>query len=460
LLGIVDVSDQWGARLRMRRGPLRGTLLGFERSETTFLNPLTDEEVRDRQFLDWSRSGKKLNNHFRIERTFQDFGTVDLEIDGLTANFDQNGRISPTLRWQLAGIGVQRDVTVLQQTVATEDYRLRGLLAKELRHRDQFEVRYDIGRFESGDDFSRDIQGISASYRWRSGAHWEIAPFAAYTEENGAGFDQTTPRAGVAVSWRLTETKLATVLSGRMSLGEIERRQGSETHNDSQAAYSLAASIRHGLHNGLRKEIEAEASRNELEFDRDPVAEVPDVILPRGLSTEDHLRARATLGWRQDGRNASAWAEWSRREASARLATDDFVAETVRATVQGGTVSASLRLEAGETDTSTRRFGAQTVRFAGVVATWKPLRQLRLQALYRIDERDLVLTPDLDSTRTEAGVEWSIGAIRLEAQAFERRQRIAGGSRITNRGFRWTVSRGLAGWLPIVTGTGRKGVIR
>jgi hypothetical protein len=461
LLGIVDESNRWGGRFRMRQGPFRGTLLGFEHTDVTFLNPLSDEDVRDRQFLDWSRSGKKLNHHLRIEHNEQDYGTVDLEIEDHTANFDQNGNLTPTVRWELSGIAVLRDLQTAGQTVSTEDYRLRTRLTKDLRQRDQLELRYDAGEFDDGRDLTRDVQALSAFYRWRPRERWEIAPFAAYSRQSADGFEQTTPRAGLALSWRRSQGELTTGATARAGFGEIERREGSETLSDSQTSYALSGSVRHGRGNGFRKEIEGEVSRNEIRFGRDPVLDLPDVdLLPRGLTTEDLLRSRATLGWRWDSKYANAWAEWSRRESSNGLALDDFEAETLRAAIQGGTGELTVQLEAGETTASESQVGERDVRFATAVASWRPLRRLRLQGLYRIDDRELILAPDIESERLEASLEWRVGAIVIEAQVFDRRQELSGGSESTNRGFRWGISRRLAGWLPIVTGAGRRGVIR
>ncbi|MFQ5349420.1 MAG: hypothetical protein ACE5EG_03130, partial [Thermoanaerobaculia bacterium] len=225
--------------------------------------------------------------------------------------------------------------------------------------------------------------------------------------------------------------------------------------------YSVTASLRHGLSNGFRKELELEASRNELRLGRDPAPDLPDVILPAGGSmTEDRVRLRGTLGWRFDSKYLNLSAEWFRRESTRRADLEDLSADMIRVALSGGGRGLGLQLDAGETTNAEGRLGEQLVRYASAIAHWQPRRLFRLEAMFRFDRRELILAPDIDSERTEVKLSWRLGAIDIEARVFERSQQLLAGSETTNRGFRWSVSRRLAGWLPIVTGASRRGVIR
>ncbi len=461
LLGIIDASDRWGGRLRLRKGPLRGLLLGFENGETEFLNPRADRELRDRQYIDWSRTGKKLNHHLRIERQYRNYGTVDLELEDHTANFDQHGSLTPSLRWELSAVVLLREIATGGAPVSSDDTRARSRLLKEIRQRDQLELRYDAGVFSTDLAATRDSQALSVFYRWRPREQWEIAPFTAYSLVTVDGLDLEAPRAGVAASWRRSRDKLTTGLGARVSLGSVERRQGTEARRDSQGSWALSASLRHGLANGFRQELEAEVSRNEIRFGRDPVLDLPDVILPPGgLTTEDQARVRGTLGWRWDSRALTVAGEWFRRDSARQPALEDVSADTLRLAIDAGAGPIALKLDVGETTARDGDLGEQELSYGTAVVSWRPRRLLRLQLFYRLDERRLVLAPDIDSERTEASLQWRLGAIVIEAQAFERAQRLLAGTETVNRGFRWSISRRLAGWLPIVTGANRRGVIR
>jgi hypothetical protein len=461
LSGIVDATDQWGGRIRLRKGPLRGMLFGLDSSEIEFLDPLARLETRDRQFLTWSRTGTRLNNHFRIERRDQQYGTVDLQIEDYTANFDQNGNITQSLRWELSGIGVVRDTTTLGAPVGSEDYRARARLFHDVRVRDQFEVRYDFGTLDSDLTDRRESQVFSTRYRWRLGEQWEVAPFAVYSVSSLNGRDLEAPRAGVAASWRQTRGKLSTGLTARASFGEAERSEGEEMRRDSIEAYAATASIRHGRTNGFSKELEAEISHNEIRFGRDQFLDVPEVGLPLGnLDAEDFTRLLGALSWRFDSKSVKASVEWFTRDSTRSVALEEFSAESIRATLQGSLRAFHAHLESGSTTVESGGLREQEVTFSTVSAGWRPTRLLRLGGLYRFDRRDLLLTPDIDSERLELNASWRFGAFVLEAQAFERAQELRGRSENVNRGFRWTLSRRFSGWLPVVTGASRRGVIR
>ena len=104
--------------------------------------------------------------------------------------------------------------------------------------------------------------------------------------------------------------------------------------------------------------------------------------------------------------------------------------------------------------------GDQEVRFTGAGARWRPWRYVHLNGSYREDQREFVLAPDIDGDRAELGLELRVGQVQLLASLFETRERLMDGSERTNRGLRWSIGRRLAGWLPIVTGTQRRGTIR
>ena len=179
-----------------------------------------------------------------------------------------------------------------------------------------------------------------------------------------------------------------------------------------------------------------------------------------GLGTEDFARARVTLNHRWDGRSFGLWGEWNRRESSGQLRFEDFEAETLRANAQVAGRRFSLQGEVGETDSFLERRGDQEIRFRSASASWRPIRPLTVRGLYRFETRQLILLPAVDSERYEAGFTFRLGQLLIDGNVFERIERVEGGTEQENMGFRWSITRRLAGWLPIVTGDQRRGVIR
>jgi hypothetical protein len=102
----------------------------------------------------------------------------------------------------------------------------------------------------------------------------------------------------------------------------------------------------------------------------------------------------------------------------------------------------------------------QSIRTIGVAAAWRPSRYVTLRSSYRLDDRRIALSPDVEGTQFEAGVRWQVGLLYLDATFLESDQRLSGGPETTLRSLTWTISRRFGGWLPIVSGPERRGVIR
>lgn len=463
LVGVADTSTQWGGRFRIRKGPLRGTLFGVNHTGYDLLSIDAREEVHDREFVDWSGSRGRLQHHLRLAHSLREYGTVDLEIEDLTLNFEQRGGLTDIWRWQMSGVGIQRQVGVgTEPRRATDDYRLRTRLYRPVNERDQLDFNGELGLSRPEGRDSVESVGLAAAYRWRPRQRWEIAPFVRYARQTTQHQEVLSPRAGVTMSWSGRRGVLDWLLGGGASFGELESRDETAKRTESRSGLSVNASIGHGEAKRLRKEFEIEAGRNELRLSRsDLVTELPDLGIPgQALGDHDFYRARATLAHRWDSKWLSGWGEWSRRESSDKVVVGDFSSETLTSTLQYGSRKLTLQASVGETNVDQTLVGDQQIRFQGLGARWRPFRQLSFNGSFRDDIREFALTPDIDGGRVEFGVELRVGEIRVLASAFETRESLADGLERGNRGVRWSITRRLAGWLPIVTGTQRRGVIR
>ena len=462
LLRIPDTSDHLGGRLRIRQGALRGTLVGVDHSSFDFVDAAARPETRDQEFIDWSRTLGRFQNHVRLEHTLRDFGSVGFEIEDLTANFDQRGDLTPSWRWELSGLGIFRDLTVGDGSKQrTDDFRIRNRLLHTIRDRDLLDLHTSFGVVRPAALPSIDTHGLSLFYRWRPWPGWEVAPFGQYAEQSSANSTSGSQRVGLAATWNREKGAVDTALTARTSHGRLELDDSDGVRDESQTAYAVTGSFGQGEVKKLRREFEFEVAHNELRLTQDPIFELPDLGAARsGLGAEDLRRARVSLSHRHDSRSFSGWGEWNMRESSRRNGAGDFEAETLSSTLQHNGPNYTLQANLGETVFQRFSLTEEKVRYLGAAANWRPRRYLQLRASYRTDDRELELVPDVDGERLQLGLTVRFGLLALEATAFETKESIAGGAQRQNRGFSWSLSRNMAGWLPIVTGTQRRGVIR
>jgi len=461
-LGLLDTSTSWGANARLRRGMLRGTLVGFERSTLAFIDPEANREIHDNQFVDWSRRGSRLKHHARLERNYRTFGTIDMELEDLTLTFDEHGQLAPTWRWELSGSGVQRDLAVGERPSSETDfYRLRNRLAHPMRGSDLLDLRSTVAIARAGAGYSADSYGLTVYYRWRPRPGWEVAPFSQYQNQSINEVSVHSPRAGVSASWSRQGSRLDVLLSTTASYGVL-RRDGSPTvdEEESNLAFAFSGSLGHGTAKRLRKELEVEFGRNEIRLTRDPVFDLPDLGQPRrAVGTEDSYRARIRLRRSWQSWSASAWSEVSVRESAGSLRLADFESETLSNNLYLGFRRFTLQATSGETTVLQEDPGDQEIRFFSATASWRPWYFLAMRAIYRSDTSRIALIGDIDGERIEAQLRLKVGLLDLTVRVFERTQRVAGDRELASKGLTLSITRRLAGLLPIITGTERRGEI-
>lgn len=460
LLRSSDTTTSWGGRLALRRGPFKGMLLGAERSRFDFLDPNSRQESYDREFLDWSLSGKRIQNHLRLEHRLRDYGAVGFETDDLTLNLDQRSELPRRWTWRFFAVGVRRALTVGESEESViEDYRLRPQIQGTVRSRDLLDVNADLGSVRFDDGRSDDSRSLSFTYRWRPRETLEIAPFAQYAQQSSTDIELQAPRLGLTLSWSHEGPRFGARLSARGGHGTIESRRSGASLEESATSFGFSASLSHGTRESLRKELELELGRDELRFDRQLRFGFPDLGLSASRpGTQDFSRVRATLGKQLDRSSLTGWVDWSRSESD-RQEASGRLNETLSSSLQVSIARLTLLANAGETAIEQGNAGQQDLTYFGARLTWRPKRWLSLGGSYRVDDRSLLFLGEVDSERWEGRLELRAGLLALQARVFETSQETTSGMR-TNRGVAWSVSRRFAGWLPIVTGTQRRGEIR
>lgn len=464
LLGAPETTTRFGARVRLKSGPLKGALVGAEAVDTEFLDPRSNDETQDFQFIDWGRAGKRFQHRARLERRSRSFGTVDLEIDEWTLNFGERGEIAPSWQWQLNGFGFARQLTLADGSrLDSDSFRVSNQVTHPVRGRDLFEIQQRLGLFRIG-EASTDSQQLAVFYRWRPSDGVEVAPFTRFTHQSSRVGSLASPEAGVSASWSHQTSTLGTQLRGRASYGTLQRTGEGVSRDETELTVAVGGNLSHGRMRGLRKELELEVRRNELRVEGETFTDLPDLGLARSaLGTEDAVRGRVTLSHRWRTRGVEAYGEWNRRETANVQALGDFETETLSANLGFFATRFSLRATTGQTRVFQEVLGEaaeQEVSFLSVAGRWRPHRVVSLRGSWRTDTRRLPLVADLDGERFEAAARLQFGQIFLEGTYFETTQELFGGPQRINRGVTWTVTRRFAGWLPIVSSVERRGVIR
>ncbi|MGD2116375.1 MAG: hypothetical protein PVG07_15075, partial [Acidobacteriota bacterium] len=417
----------------------------------------------DRRFLQWDRRIGELQHHVRLERRLRDYGAVDLTIEDTTLTVDERADLGPLWRWKMSGLGIQRTITVpgAASGLGVDDYRLRNQLTRPVGDNDQLDVQYQVAAVRPERSESSLAHDLRLFYRWRPRPAFELAPFAQYFRRALDGRQVESPRIGLSVTWRNSLGTLDLLSTGQASYGRSTSDVESESIDQDQIAFGGSLTLSHGEPRRLRQELELEVSRDDFRVESEPLVDVPEFGLPvPGALVQDSERARLTLERRGEALSFTAWTELRRRDIRADFEERNFESESLSYTLQLGGQRWSILGNAGELMTRRQDGEEQTVDFLGASASWRPFRSLELFGSYRTDTRELVLAPDVDGERWQAGLRFHLGRLSFDGVLFDTTETLMDGPERHNSGFRFSVTRRFAGWLPIVTGPERRGVIR
>ena len=463
LLAAPDTLTTYGARFRAMQGLSQGEP-GRRGAQLHRLRRFgrASAGVRIGSSMTGRAASGNFNHHLRLEHRYRDIGTVDVNYDDFRVNFDERGDLTPTWHWTLSGSGIRQESESFGlPTQRVDDYQLRTRVRHDVRDLDQIDMTYEFGFNELATRGATQSHAASATYKWRPNLMWHFGPTVSYALISSEILETRAPRAGVVVGWDKAAGGWGSSIIARGSYGALEREAGGMTQDESQFAGSFIANVGHGSMEDLRKEIEVQVNRNRLQITQPGPILPPGLGFPLpGLGVEDLWRARVTLGHRWDSQFLNAWGDWTRRQTDP-LANDELLTiDTLTATVQYGAHRFDLKMNVADSDVEETSQGEQSIRSAGLLASWRPWRSVSLRGSYRRDERMVALAPNIDGTQLEGGVRWQIGQFYLDVSYLEVNQEFSGGPETTLRSVAWRLSRRFGGWLPIVTGPKRRGVIR
>lgn len=461
LLRNPDTRKQWGGQAFIRRGAFGGTRFGISYDLLDYIDSETAPDEKDRQFVQWQRRTGKLNNQVKIERREQDFGRLGFKLEDLVANIDETAKLSERWRWVMNANGIQRETTYSNgRTLNTEDYRIRNQFQRSFEDRDYLDLRASV------DVVDRDIsptlrrEDVSVSYRWRP-SRWQIAPFGRYSHLSSDGESLNSPQAGITVTWEGRARSAQVLLSGQAGYSSIEESSSTDSSRSSRFGASLGGTLRHGDLRGLLKSFEFRWTTNDFRIEREPVLELPDLgSSSLTLGAEDYYRTRITLGHANSTQALDGWGMWTYRTPSASGSMSERHFETLTGGLRWKVGRLSLQSNVGTTtDHDSMNVADNTLRYADISAAWQLSRFTWLRARYRMDSRSLGIAPDIDGDWLEASMNFQFGQLRLEIRAYENSEQTPGGRERTNRGMNFRLSTRFGGWLPILTGTKRRGEI-
>lgn len=448
LVGVPDISTTLGGRLRLRAGPLGGSLLGIDSTRLGFQDPAQGANTRTVAFADWSRGRGTFARHARLEGKAETFGVFDYRVRDLTATYDQRGPLGPLWRWEMFSSGYLRALSIEGRDARFDALRTSQRFLRPYG-RGTLDLGYD-GGLTGGSGPSVQSHNVMARYQWRPRPHWTLMPFTGYGLQL-AGRDRLHgPQAGLGATWTppLGQVELSVSPSVGASLLSRSGENGSGT--ESSIMVGLGVSAGHGSESTLRKEADVSWTMNRFRTAGEVFADLPDLGAGlAGTGTEDFLRGRLALRRRWRLLSLYGYTEASRREPSGTLsrgATVESLTYTLQAT--SGSLTVTGHLGHSSVDGS----NPQTLDARSAALSWRPIRLLSLTASYRTDTRRLTLAPRLDGQRLEAGGTFWVGAFVLSGHYFRTTDERPGGIARTNEGFIVSLGRRFAGLLPFVTG--------
>ncbi len=458
--GLPDSTTSWGGRLRIKRGFLHGLLLGLDMTELAFVGSDRRTETRSVFFGDWSKSGKKIQHHVRLNHEVRDYSRLDYTFRTTTLNWDEHGQLAPTWRWDFFTVGIRRVTDYDQNSAATDTLRLRSKFIHDFSEASVVDFGYSFGYAGAGGTSALDHQ-LEGRYRRTFDTGWELGPFVVINRRDVDDLQVSVLQGGLSATWVWASGAWDTNVSGTGSYGRTMYSADGQAATAPFWSAGISTTLGHGKSSGLRKVLEFGVARNEIKSVGEGDPNRPDLGIGfAAAGAQDNARARLSLFHDWKGGGISGWGEWRLREADSLIDESRLRAEDLLANVQVRMGSFSIVGDGGRTQTNQFRDAGQEISYYTGAVYWNPWHSTRIGASYRQDFRKLALAPDIDSDRIQATFEFQMGQLSMRAEFYQFTERLDVGAPRQNRGFYWTIRRGFAGWLPWVTGPQRRGVIR
>ncbi len=452
---IPDDITTFGARVRVRSGPLTGLVARAERLSITLLGPNGGVESQQNQLADWAGGGKKWQHHYHLERQARTFAAARYSTDDISLLADETYR-SAASQWTSSSQFVRRGWS--SETVSGSSITALRVQNRFLRTQSptrSWELQQSSGLTLA--DSSSQSHTLGVRYSLATRGHLAIAPFANIGIQTSDALRVFTQQAGVSATWTAAKGPVSALLSGSAAALVLQKEGDGVSPRDSSVTAGAGGSLSFRPRRGVDSQVETYVSRNELRKSGETIAASSVLVPTGGVGTEDRTQARLTLGrkWRPVG--VHLYVDWVAQTTSGDLQVNPYSAETLSSSLQVTLRNLNVSMSAGSAKLEQNR--VQELSFVTAAGRVHLARMLSVTGNYRQEKRSAAGEPEVDGTRSEAGLSLQLGSYAIEPQAFVSTQTFAGLER-SNRGFTITIARGFGGVLPIVTGAQRRGVVR
>jgi hypothetical protein len=462
LLGNVDSMTRWGGNLGVRRGALRGTRVDVFTNAVNFVDDQIPQDVSERQTISWARRQQKFTHNLAFERVAFEYGRSMFDQENLRLRADEKGEIARGWTWNSTADLLRREVVSgIGDPSTTDSYRFLNRFSHRIRTRDSLDLVANFSGFRLTSKPSTRTNDLSVFYRMRPGPAWEIAPFLQTSSQRTNGLQVDANQAGMRATWHGRARRVNVGLTGNAAYSAAERDDSVMQEETDQVSYGLSGTVSRNGDAPLRAHLDFLWARNALNLVREPIVELPGLGLPASDVTSENIYSlKVNLGREWGYRSGSFFGEWRRQEGTRG---SDPTARTLDR-FRGGLQLKNRRFNAfadlGETRQQIEEQPDQIFRFAGARASWRPMTYLTFLARYRMDKREQVVGPDIDGEFLEARTSIRLGLLTVWISARQRTQSTADSGDITDRSLGIWVTSQYSSWLPIVTGTKRRGIIR
>jgi len=452
---IPDDITSFGARVRVRSGPLTGLVARAERLSLTLLGPNGGVESQQNQLADWAGGGKKWQHHYHLERLARTFAASRYRTDDISLLADETYR-SAGSQWTSSSQLIRRSWSSENTRGSSiTALRVQNLFLRTLSSTRSWELQQSSGLTLA--DSSSQTHTFGVRYSLATRGHLAFAPFASIGIQTSDGLRVFTQQAGLSATWTAAKGPVSAVLSGSAASLVLQKDGNGGSPRDSLLTAGAGGSLSFRPRRGVDAQVETYVSRNELRKNGETIAASSVLVPTGGVGTEDRTQARLTLGrkWRPLG--VHLYLDWVAQTTSGDLQVNPYSSETLSSSLQVTLRNFNVSMSAGRATLEQNR--VQELSFVTAAGRVRVARMLSVTGNYREEKRNAVGEPEVDGTRFEGGFSLQLGSYAVEPQAFVSTQGFAGLER-SNRGYTITIGRGFGGVLPILTGAQRQGVVR
>ena len=262
-----DSSTLWGAKLRIRRGFLRGTRLGIERTKVDFVEAGSGHEGHEREFVEWTRSTGKFGHRAFLEHASRTFSRLGYSTDDVRADV-REGWTGDQWRWRLHLNALSRDLVITGGArVGINVVSLENDLTRISANDNQLNLSYRYGLVANGVDRTSHI--VLGRYTMQQWENWELTPSVSVALLQFPDQMVTAPQVGISASWNRTLGRFN--LSFSQGVSYLSQQVSKDLGPDDRAStfgFSSGFSVAHGEETKLLKEINVSLSRNRLRDER------------------------------------------------------------------------------------------------------------------------------------------------------------------------------------------------